>query len=248
MDDVFSRFIDETKYPDLATPDQLRGKPKPPFELPVKKGQKIRKLPDPRALPAKDLGINDIIERWEPGGFFHRSELTLDDLSYLLWCSQGVRIVVGDQVTIRNVYSCESIHPLETYCAVEAVEGLAEGLYRYLPLSHRLVLERKDPDIAVHVAAACMNLPAVVSAAVTMIWCMVPYRGTWALGRRGYRAAFLDCGHACQQLICAAAAIGCGVRPIDLFHDDALATVLGADTTVEQPVYCAAVGRLERLR
>jgi SagB-type dehydrogenase family enzyme len=243
MEDVGQDFMKRTKYPDFTTPDQLRGVRQPPFEMPVRKGAKIRKLPDPHNLDTRPLDVRVIIEYWEPGGFYGRSPLTLEELSYLLWCTQGVRDIVGDTVTIRNVYSCESIHPLETYLAISNVGGLAEGLYRYLPLTHRIVLERKDPDIVAHLASACMNIPAISMAAVTFIWAAVPYRATWALGSRGNRTVILDCAHACHQLIFTAETISCGVRPVDLFHDDAVTAILGINTTAQWPVYIAAVGK-----
>jgi hypothetical protein len=58
--------------------------------------------------------------------------LSLDELSFLLWATQGVRLVEGE-VTYRNVPSAGCRHSMETYLAVFNIDGLHKGVYRYLP-------------------------------------------------------------------------------------------------------------------
>lgn len=245
-DDPGAAFVTATSYPDYSTTDQLRGLPQPPFELPMPPDATIMALPDPREIRVAQVSVRDALEWWEPTGMLHRTEITIEDLSFLLWCTQGVReLTGGDRVTLRNVPSCGMRHPLETYLAINGVRGVTEGLWRYLPLSHRLVLVSEDSNLSVGLAAACMNVPGVHCAAVTFAWTAVPYRATWALGARGYRGLFIDAGHVCQALVMAAASIGCEVRPIDLFHDALVARLLGCNGTTEFPVQLAAVGRRE---
>jgi SagB-type dehydrogenase family enzyme len=245
-DDPGLAFLEATAYPDYATTDQLRGAPQPPFELPVPPHKRIFTLPNPETIEVAQVSVRDALEWWEPTGLLHSTTITIDDLSFLLWCTQAVRdLSDGDRVTLRNVPSCSMRHPLETYLVVNGVDGIPEGLYRYLPVSHRLVLLSEEANISIEMSAACMNLPAVHRAAVTFAWTGVPYRATWALGKRGYRCIFLDAGHVCQALVMAAASIGCEVRPIDLFHDALVSRLIGCDGTTEFPVQLAAVGRRE---
>jgi SagB-type dehydrogenase family enzyme len=69
---------------------------------------------------------------------FNPEPLTLDELSFLLWATQGVREKDGGTV-LRTVPSAGNRHALETYIAVLRVSDLEPGFYRYLPLEHQLL-------------------------------------------------------------------------------------------------------------
>ena len=73
---------------------------------------------------------------------YQEKPLTLLELSYLLWATQGVRNMAGHKnpVTFRNVPSAGSRHPFETYLFISRVEGLEKGIYHYLPEKHELEL------------------------------------------------------------------------------------------------------------
>jgi SagB-type dehydrogenase family enzyme len=234
-----------TAYPDMATTDQLRGVPHPPLEAPVERDARLVPLPEPGTFQVAQVSVVDALEWWEPSGFLGRTSLDLVELSYLLWYTQGVREVVDDRVTLRHVPSCGNRHPLETYLVVSSVGGIPEGLYRYLPLEHNLVLLRPDTCLASEFAAACMNIPAVHRAPVTFVWTAVPYRAVWGLGDRGYRGVLIDAGHVCQALVMVAAGLACEVRPIDLFHDALANRLLGCDGSSEYALLMAAVGKRE---
>lgn len=234
-----------TAYPDMATTDQLRGVPHPPIETAPPPDARCYPLPEPETLEVAQISVRDALEWWEPSGFLGRTSLDLADLSYLLWYTQGIREIVDDSVTLRNVPSCGNRHPLETYLVVSAVGGIPEGLYRYLPSSHSIVLLRPDTRLTSELAAACMNLPAVHLAPVTFAWTAVPYRAVWGLGDRGYRGVLIDAGHVCQALIMIAATLACEVRPVDLFHDEIASRLLVCDGSREYPVLMASVGKRE---
>ena len=245
MEDIGPEFIRKTRYPDFSTVDLIKRVPQPPFELPVPEGAVVQKLPDPGKVPVRDIPVKEAFDRWEHIMFFNRSSITLEELSFLLWYTQGVRGMVSDHITIRNIPSSGSRYPLETYFVAQEVEGLKTGLYRYLPLSHSIVTEREDTDILLEIATASMTFQVVTRAAVTFLYVAIPYRATWALGNRGYRSVLLDAGHTCQALIFAAACIGCGARPIDLFHDEYVMNLARLDPETQWPVCLAAIGKNE---
>ena len=70
---------------------------------------------------------------------FSPEPLTLDELSFLLWATQGVRQQITHGAVLRTVPSAGNRHALETYLAVQRVNGVEPGLYRYLPLDHQLL-------------------------------------------------------------------------------------------------------------
>ncbi|MBT3755859.1 MAG: nitroreductase, partial [Candidatus Cloacimonetes bacterium] len=69
--------------------------------------------------------------------------LTLEELSFLLWASQGVKSVIErnnkSYATIRTVPSGGARHPFETYLLINNVTELKRGLYRYLAIEHKLI-------------------------------------------------------------------------------------------------------------
>lgn len=66
---------------------------------------------------------------------FTNDALTLEELSYLLWSTQGVKSVGKNKIrTKRTVPSGGARHPFETYLLVNRVETIGSGVYRYLPI------------------------------------------------------------------------------------------------------------------
>ena len=70
---------------------------------------------------------------------FNNDPLSLTELAFLLWATQGVRERINEAAVLRSVPSAGCRHPFETYLAVERVEGLDGGVYRYLPLDLSLI-------------------------------------------------------------------------------------------------------------
>jgi len=246
MADIGTEFITGTKYPDFSTVDLVLRKPEPPAELPLPEGVKIIALPDPKKAKVPKKAVTEIIKTWEPTAFLARSSITLEQLSVLLWYSQGFRLRVNEAQVLKNVPSSASRYPLETYFVAGEVEGLECGVYRYIPSTHSIAALREDSSLPLEMATASMNFKVVTRAAVTFIWVAVPYRSVWALGKRGYRSIFLEAGHTCQELIMVGSCYGLDVQPIDGFHDDLITQLTGIDPEKEWPVYLAAVGQRQR--
>lgn len=53
----------------------------------------------------------------------------------------------GGAATRRTVPSGGSRHPFETYLLINRVNGLEPGLYRYLPLEHKLCFLWADTEL-----------------------------------------------------------------------------------------------------
>ncbi|GHS90722.1 hypothetical protein AGMMS49957_17310 [Synergistales bacterium] len=169
-----------------------------------------------------------------------------DELSWLLWATQGVRklgFAVGSERTYRSVPSAGGRHPFETYLAVRAVKDIEPGIYRFLPIEHALQEVDAPRDISSEIAAVCRNQKFIEKAAVTFVWIADEYRATWRYQARAYRGIFQDAGHVCQNLYLAVANIGCGACGIGAFDDIALSRFLGVDGVTLFPAYAATVGK-----
>jgi len=232
------------EFPVMGT-DQQRGLPRPLLEKPAPAGAPTFALPAVEDLHLGDRPLRGVIATRRSRRHFSPEALSLEELAFLLWATQGVRGVIGgNQNVLRTVPSAGARHPFETYLAVQRVEGLEPGLYRYLSLSHRLCLIKQDSDVAAKVLSACLGQGFAGQAAVTFLWTAIPYRTQWRYSRMAPKLIALDAGHVCQNLYLAAEAIGAGTCAIGAYDQDQADALVGADGVEEMVVYIAPVGRL----
>lgn len=80
---------------------------------------------------------------------FKEKPLTLEELSFLLWATQGVqKLIRNGLITLSTVPSGGAMHPFETYLLINSVNSVRHGLYRYLALEHKLLkLSCDDVDL-----------------------------------------------------------------------------------------------------
>ncbi|MGB2822060.1 MAG: SagB/ThcOx family dehydrogenase [Phycisphaerae bacterium] len=243
MQGIGQEFMEKTRHQFLAVSGQRKGVPAPPLEVPHDASQPTVELPPPNRLEVAPVILRELIEARRSVREYAGLPVSLEELSYLLWCTQGVKEVVPGRVTLRTVPSAGARHAFETYLLVNRVERLAPGLYRFLAVDHQLAEIVTHADIADTVTRACFGQDFVMTGAVTFIWSAVPYRMAWRYSQRAYRYLHLDAGHVCQNLYLAAESVGCGVCAIAAFDDEALAAALGLDGTRQFPIYLASLGR-----
>jgi len=215
----------------------------PPLQLPYAEDSSIIKLPEPDMLADQEINFLELIELRTSVRQYHETPLTLAELSYLLWCTQGVKMAMPQGTSIRNVPSAGARHALETYLYINRVEGVPPGLYRFLALEHALLLVQSGDAVSEFMVPAFKNQKMVKTCAVTFIWMAVLERMAYAYGQRAYRYMHLDAGHVCQNLYLAARTINSGVCAIGAFDDERLNAVLGVDGESQFAIYAATVGK-----
>jgi hypothetical protein len=116
-------------------PDQRKGLPPPPLEKLYDEEANLIDLIEPRNFTIGKMPLIDAIANRESRRAFTEESLTLEELSFLLWSTQGVRDVDTNRVwTKRATPSGGGRQPYETYLLVRNVEGIDQGIYRYLPI------------------------------------------------------------------------------------------------------------------
>ena len=236
-------FTEKTQLRYLGESDQDKGLPRPPPELGYDETKAVIDLPLPKDIDVKTIDLVKAIENRRSVRNYSEQPLTLDELSFLLWCTQGVKEVLDEVATLRTVPSAGARHAFETYLLVKRVQGLRPGLYRFLAVEHKLVEFSLDPSLAEKITEACLDQRFVKTSAVAFIWVAVPYRMVWRYGERGYRYLHIDVGHVCQNLYLAAEAIGSGVCAIAAFDDEAINDILGIDGKQQFVIYVATLGK-----
>ena len=238
--DICYEFIEKTKYANIGPSGQQQGFPAPPLETPFEGDGQIYALPSPDNV---QTDIKELIDARVSIRSYQDKSISQDQLSFLLWCTQGVKKVDAPYSTFRTVPSAGARHALETYILVNNVDGLKPGLYRYLALEHKIAEYLINDKIANDLVLACLGQRMVRAASATFIWVAVPDRMTWRYPQRGYRYMFLDAGHVCQNLYLSAESIGYNVCAIAAYDDDAVNKLLGIDGKSQFAIYLAAAGK-----
>ena len=229
---------------DFWNTPQSSGEAPPPVEKPVPAGRSIITLPGRDEWHISPCDLLTAIGMRESHRRFLPDPLSLQELSMLLWATQGVRSVVHETAVLRTVPSAGCRHPFETYFAAFRIEGLVQALYRYLPLEHGLLLEKEQERLAASLVAATHDQRFVAQAAGCFIWTAIPERTEWRYAEASYKVIALDAGHVCQNLYLACEAIGAGTCAIAAYRQDLMDELLGVDGDDEFTIYIAPVGKV----
>jgi SagB-type dehydrogenase family enzyme len=154
---------------------------------------------------------------------FAARTLTLAQASQLLWAADGV----SDARGLRTAPSAGATFPLEIYLLAgeRGVDGLAPGLYRYLPREHSLELTHKG-DLRQAAARACLSQAWMAEAPVMLVFAAEFARCTARYGQRGVTYTHMEAGHAGQNLFLQAEALGLAAGIVGAFEDKNLSGVL----------------------
>ncbi len=230
---------------DFSRTDQSRGVSAPPIEKPYSEGARRIALPRPGQWQGVSrIDLVTAIERRRSRRRYRRAPLTLDELAFLLWATQGIQRRLDAGTALRTVPSAGCRHALETYLAVMNVRDVEPGIYRYLPVEHELLFEHAQEALETNLVYATHGQGFVGTAAVLFAWTTIPYRMEWRYDLAAHRVILLDAGHVCQNLYLACEAIGAGCCAIAAYHQEAMDSLLDVDGEDEFTCYLASVGKV----
>lgn len=228
--------------------DQQKGVPLPPAEKSAGAAELI-KLPDPLKTKIKKALITSCIRDRKSVRSFEDSPISLGELSYLLWATQGIKEEGDDKrhahhAIKRTVPSAGSRHPFETYVIAQNITGLKRGIYRYIATINSLAVVKGTPVSKKVVAKALCGQIFCARAPVLFIWTALPYRTEWRYGiEHAMKAVLVDAGHVGQNLHMACEALGLGACMIGAYFQELTDKLVKADGKEEFSVYMAPVGR-----
>lgn len=219
--------------------DQAQGAPAPEQEEAARAGETVVSLSPAAEMRGSGGSLLDLLRTRKSRRKFTEGALTLEEFSFLCWAAAGIKDH-RPKFSFRTAPSGGARHPLDLFMFVSRVEGLATGLYRYLPVEHAAALVRAGDDSeALGEALQGQNWnPAAV-----FVWAAVPYRTEWRYGPASHKIVALDAGHACENLYLACEAIGAGTCAVGAYDQDKLDAYLGLDGEDRFAMYAAPVGR-----
>lgn len=232
------RYLLETKFSRI----HIREKRRPQIsQAPVfKEYPQAEKINLPRNFHKPESDLWQLLQNRRSHRTFSGKPLTLNDLALLLWSVQGVTAQAGPFL-LRTAPSAGALYPVETYLAVDNVDGVPGGLFHFNVQEFQL--ERlTDKPAGKRVARAALDQAFIGNAAVTFIWSAILRRNMAKYGHRGMRYICMDAGHLCQNLLLAAEALGRNACPVAALYDDELNDLLELDGQEESVLYLAPVG------
>jgi SagB-type dehydrogenase family enzyme len=186
-------------------------------------------LPPPRQDSERSL--EETLARRRSVRVFRDTSLTVTELGQLLWAAQGI----SDDGGYRTAPSAGALYPLELYVATE------EGVCHYLPEGHRWQVVSQS-DVRQDLYEAALRQDAVRQAPAVFVIAAVYDRTAQKYGSlRSPRYVHLEAGHAAQNLLLQAVALGLGAVPIGAFADGQVQEAMGLPADHE-PLYLIPVG------
>lgn len=172
----------------------------------------VRDLPPP--VIDGSLPLEQAIELRRSVRVFEDRPLSSATLGQLLWAAQGRREAGG-----RTAPSAGGLYPLEVYVAS------ADGLVRYRPAEHA-VETVVDRDLRSDIHDLALQQRAFRTAPAVVVMVGVEERMARKYGARAERYVLIEVGHAAQNLLLEATALGLGAVPTGAFRDAALTDLL----------------------
>jgi SagB-type dehydrogenase family enzyme len=187
-------------------------------------------LPTPKTtgpLPLETAIYNRRSQRdFAPGA------LTAEQLSQLAWAAQGI---TDKERGLRASPSAGGLYPLELYVVD------AQGVWHYDPTGNAL-RRIAAGDHRADLARVALGQQQVGAAAANLVFTGVMERSRARYGERAERYVYIEVGHAGENALLEATALGLGGVPVAAFDDDGLRKLLGVGTA-ETPLYIISVGR-----
>ena len=243
--DFMKGYRDDDPYMERFESDQDLKRPQPPLVKPAMAGEHAKiVLPKDFSRLSMKNQLVDLIRDRHSARVYTQESLSLEQLSFLLWATQGVKALRGTAyATLRTVPSGGARHEFETYLLISKVDGLAAGAYHYLPMEHALELLHPVENMEAVISDALCGQSWAAKANVVFFWAMVAYRAEWRYGI-AHRPALIDAGHVGQNLYLGCTGLGLGTCSIAAFSHELCNQVFGLDGEEEFVVYTAPVGTI----
>ncbi len=219
--------------------------PPPPHFYGV--GEAIR-LP----APAREGPLFDLLAaRHTTRGFDREAPLQAAELSTILhhvWGCHGSARIGDDLVVLRKTSaSGGSLHPIEVYPLVRAVEGMESGLYHYSVERHGLTpVESMSPDDAGALADSFLGGQWYFSSAPVIFVMSARFeRSFWKYREhdKAYAAVLLDAGHLSQTFYLVCEELGLGAFVAGAINDATIDDRLRLPAFAEGSIAVCGCGR-----
>ena len=227
--------------------DQDLKKPQPPlYKEPM--GGPVTMLPSNYHDLKFRTDIVEILYKRKSSRVYTQDQMSLLELAYLLWATQGVKEIRGNNyATLRTVACGGARHEFECYISVRNVEGLVPGFYHYMPDRHavELISEIPEESYSEELDKALIGKKWSHIANVVFFYSVIPYRAEWRYGIHSHRVQLIDAGHITQNLYVACSSVDdlgtCAIGELNGEYCDQLFHLDGEEEFI---FYAASAGKV----
>ncbi len=202
----------------------------------------VVKLPPPR-LDGK-LSVEAAMLKKKSVREFKATPLKLAEVSQLLWAANGnLPMDAVTSSTTKVLPSAGGLYPLEVFlvCGDRTVEGVAAGVYQYLPKGHGLKLIQGS-DRRTLLGSAALGQMFIAKAPATVVIGAVFARTAAKYGPQAPQYVFMEAGCSNQNLFLQAEALQLRCAAVGAFQDKQVAAVLKLPEGVT-PLLLVPVGK-----
>jgi len=196
----------------------------------------LKSIELPKPNTQGSILLEQAIENRKSVRSFTKQGLSLDLIGQILWAGQGLR----DSTSNRTVPSAGALYPLELYLVTE------EGVYHYYPDGHRMELH-VEGDMRSSLSSAALGQECVAQAPATILLTAVFSRIETKYGKeRSPQYIYLEAGHAAQNILLQATALGLDGVPVGAFYEEQVSKVLQLPQA-HFPLYLIPLGYSEKI-
>jgi len=172
----------------------------------------------------KGLSVEQALQHRRSERRYGSEELSMEQLSQLLWAAQGITRPESGQ---RTAPSSGRSYPIDLYISLQRVSGLRCGLYRYQPVTHSLTLVH-EADYAAALTIAAEGQSWVRNAAVVILHVATPARAAVKYGKKtALPSSLIEAGHISQNIYLQATSLGLAVLGMNGFNQSQLDSLIG---------------------
>lgn len=197
---------------------------------------KEREILLPQPIIKGKVSLEEAILKRRSQRSFIQKDLSLEQISQLLWAAQGVTVKQAGY-NLRAAPSAGALYPMEIYLINK------DGLFHYLPEGHKLeVLGHKD--LRNDLCSSALGQDSVAKAALDIVICAVYNRVAGKYGQRGIKYTHIEAGHIAQNIHLQAVALDLASVPVGAFSDEEVKKVLNLPKD-QEPLYIIPVGKVK---
>ena len=197
----------------------------------TRSSESVRNTALPEVRAEGEMSVEQAIAQRRSVRSFAEKKLDLTQISQLAWAAQGI---TDPKRGYRAAPSAGALYPLEVYLVTP------DGTYHYAPRGHRMTLVAAG-DLRGRLATAALGQKCVANAPLDVVIAAVYERTMVKYGRRGIRYVHMEAGHAAENIVLQAVALGLGAVTVGAFDDSSVKEVIGLPQQ-QEPLYIIPVG------
>ena len=203
----------------------------------------VLELPAPRFKST--VSVEETLLNRRSRRTFTNEAVTKKELSQILWAAYGVSETdpgKDPKERKRTTPSAGAFYPLEIYALIGNITGIAPGVYKYIPVGHKIV-RVIEGDIREQFRNAAYTQEMIGKAPVCLVYCAVYERSTRRFGERtGKKVVYIEAGHSAQNVYLQTEALGLGACVAGGFNAEDVKNVMQLPED-ENPLYLMVVGK-----